>query len=79
MKSLKNFFSTIKSKNTLIIAIQIIILILICLLHSLEAAHYVNFYPMNGTFQNYNPVRRLLSGQIPYKDFNTYLGLGICI
>lgn len=31
---------------------------------------------MNGTFQNFNPVRRLLDGQVPYKDFQDYLGMG---
>lgn len=48
----------------------------ICVLHSLEAGHYAEFYPINGTFQNYNPVRRLLDGQIAYKDFQDYLGMG---
>lgn len=56
--------------------ILFIITILLCLLHSIQAGHYVNFYPINGTFQNYNPIRRLLSGQIPYLDFTDYLGLG---
>lgn len=42
----------------------------------MPAGHYANFYPINGTFQNYNPVRRLLDGQIPYRDFNDYLGMG---
>ena len=28
----------------------------ICLFHSFGAGHYVDFYPMNGTFQNFNPV-----------------------
>ena len=30
----------------------------------------------NGDFQNYNPVRRMLAGQIPYRDFTVYLGVG---
>lgn len=51
-------------------------MIMLCYMHSLSAGHYANYYPINGTFQNYNPVRRLLSGQIPYKDFQDYLGLG---
>lgn len=55
---------------------EIIILISICLLHSLSSAHYVDFYPINGTFQNFNPVRRLLDGQVPYEDFQDYLGMG---
>ena len=48
----------------------------ICLFHSFGAGHYVDFYPMNGTFQNFNPVRRMLDGQIPYRDFEDYLGMG---
>lgn len=70
---------TIKKKMnraTLLFVIEIIFVVLICLLHALEAGHYVNFFPTNGTFQNYNPVRRLLDGQIPYRDFQDYLGLG---
>lgn len=31
---------------------------------------------MDGDFQNYNPVRRLLAGQIPYRQFMVYLGAG---
>ena len=49
---------------------------LICVLHAVSAGHSVNFFPINGTFQNYNPVRRLLAGQIPYRDFIDYLGMG---
>lgn len=30
----------------------------------------------NGDFQNYNPVRRMLAGQVPYRDFTVYLGVG---
>lgn len=51
-------------------------MILLCYMHAASAGHYADFFPINGTFQNYNPVRRLLSGQIPYKDFQDYLGLG---
>lgn len=55
---------------------EILITISLCIVHSVGAGHYANFYPINGTFQNYNPVRRLLDGQIPYRDFQDYLGLG---
>lgn len=51
-------------------------MIVICIMHSLSAGHYANYYPINGTFQNFNPVRRFLSGQIPYRDFQDYLGMG---
>ena len=55
---------------------EIVITILILFFHALSAAHYANYYPINGTFQNFNPIRRLLNGQIPYRDFQDYLGLG---
>lgn len=68
--NIKNFIK----KNQLIFYIGI--LLLVCFLYSLSAGWYVEFKPINGTFQNYNPVRRLLSGNIPYKDFVDYLGMG---
>lgn len=34
------------------------------------------FQPMNGTFQTFDPVRRMLAGQWPSRDFDVYLGLG---
>ena len=43
---------------------------------SLINTKYIDYNPINGDFQNYNPVRRLLSGQIPFKDFSVYLGCG---
>lgn len=63
-------------KKKLFLVVQVVIIILLCFLHALGAGHYANFVPLNGTFQNYNPVRRFLSGQIPYRDFQDYLGLG---
>ncbi|NLG05125.1 MAG: hypothetical protein GX567_15030, partial [Clostridia bacterium] len=64
------------NKEHIFIVFEATILIAICFLHALSSGHYANFYPINGTFQNYNPVRRLLDGQIPYRDFNDYLGMG---
>lgn len=68
---LKMFFS---QKG--ILFLEIILLILICVLHAFSAGHSVNFFPINGTYQNFNPVRRLLAGQVPYRDFIDYLGMG---
>lgn len=62
--------------DRMVTAAAVIMLCAICILHAAEAGHYVDFNPINGTFQNFNPVRRLLSGQIPYRDFQDYLGLG---
>lgn len=44
--------------------------------HGLEANYDASYEIMNGDFQNYNPVRHLLAGQTPYKDFAVYLGAG---
>ncbi len=54
----------------------ILVIVLLCYVHSLSAGNYADFFPINGTFQNYNPVRRFLAGQIPYRDFYDYLGIG---
>lgn len=59
-----------------IIFAEILFLLIICLSVGVSAGRYVNFYPINGTFQNFNPIRRLLDGQVPYADFQDYLGLG---
>ena len=42
-----------------------------------EIKSAVGFYPINGDFQNYNVFRRLLDGQVPFKDFACYLGMGV--
>lgn len=63
-------------ERKLVFTLQILLLFSLCLLHAINAGHYANFFPINGTFQNFNPVRRFLDGQVPYKDFIDYLGLG---
>ena len=63
-------------RNHWIIIVEVILMLCVCILHALKAGHYADFYPINGTFQNFNPVRRLLNGQIPYRDFADYLGMG---
>ena len=37
----------------------------------------VSFNPINGDFQHYNMFRRLLDGQVPFRDFFVMLGLGV--
>ncbi|MDF2923206.1 MAG: hypothetical protein K0R57_2120 [Paenibacillaceae bacterium] len=56
--------------------ILIILLILFCIIRAFSFTILSDFNPINGDFQNYNPFRRLLEGQIPFKDFSVYLGLG---
>ena len=42
----------------------------------LAGCYNISYEITNGDFQNYNPVRHLLAGQAPYKDFTVYLGAG---
>lgn len=71
-QGIKRFF---KNGNAFTLACAILVLI-ICFAHSLEAQIDCDFYPTNGTFQNFNPIRRLLDGQTPFLDFSVYLGVG---
>lgn len=64
-----------QDRNILFI-MECVMIILICYLHVLSTSHYLEFSLINGTFQNYNPIRRYLARQIPYRDFQDYLGLG---
>ena len=64
-------------KNRIVPEIIFFLLILIlCLVHAKVSVHNADFGPLNGTFQDFNPIRRFLSGQVPYRDFSDYLGLG---
>lgn len=65
-----------KEVNIALIVILFILVIAHCFFESYSYTVYSDFNAINGTFQNYNVVRRFLSGQIPYKDFYPYLGLG---
>lgn len=40
---------------------------------------YGDFIAYNGDFQNYNIFRRILNGQVQYRDFVNYLGVGCTI
>ena len=51
-------------------------MILVALFFSLQRIFNVNFVCTNGDYQNYNALRRVLAGQIPYRDFANYLGMG---
>ena len=65
-----------KHKRKIELITLIIFILLFAIIVGLNSIRYSNFFPINGDFQNYNPVRRLLSGQTPYRDFAVYLGLG---
>ena len=65
-----------KCKTLLISFIPYFLLLTLITLSAIEKSKYINFSPLNGDFQNFNPVRRLLAGQAPFRDFEVYLGMG---
>ncbi len=64
------------NKNKVEYVLIIIILIILAVIVGINRIKTSDFNPINGDFQNYNPVRRFLDGQIPFKDFAVYLGTG---
>lgn len=58
------------------VAVMVILILSLCLLHAVDTCYSLSFGVTDGVFQNYNVVRRLLDGQVPYRDFTLYLGLG---
>lgn len=78
IKGIEKIKDKIKLKNIKYIEeiILIILLVAIAIMIGINRTKLSDFTPTNGDFQNYNPIRRFLSGQIPYKDFAVYLGSG---
>ena len=65
-----------KDYSTVLIVLFSIFTISILILYGIERSSSLHYIPFNNDFQTYNGIRRLLSGQTPYKDFVFYLGLG---
>lgn len=57
-------------------AALLILLAGLAAVRGLEDSFVIDYNITNGDFQNYNPVRHLLTGQAPYADFTVYLGAG---
>ena len=58
------------------IIVLVFLIIAFAIIAGLNKSGTAYFNPTNGTYQNYNPVRRLLAGQVPFRDFAVYLGTG---
>lgn len=58
-----------------------VVFVILCVLTALTVACYRSitgdFNAINGDFQNYNIFRRLIDGQVQYRDFTNYLGNGM--
>ena len=58
------------------LAFSVVFLLVIFYLRAYGHNQTLDYIAINGTFQSYNVIRRLLSGQIPFVDFTVYLGSG---
>ena len=68
-----NIYYFLKKVLVIVALVSVISLILVnAKLYSLN----LDYVPYNGTFQTFNPSRRMFDGEIPGRDFNPYLGLG---
>lgn len=70
----------IKANNLLKIIVISILLISMCFpLYHTVLFNYDNasFSPYNGTAQNYNPLWRIHNGELPIRDYDDYLGIGV--
>ncbi len=72
----KKFKTIFKNNDLLFGSIILIILLSFCYSYAFSIANNINFFPMNGDFQNYNILRRFEDGQFFARDFNSYLGIG---
>lgn len=61
-----------------------LLLFLLCIVTAALTAAFSRVYlldysPINGDFQSYNVFRRMLDGQVPYRDFSNYPGSGFVL
>jgi hypothetical protein len=59
--------------------IYVLCVIAISVYLGLYRIYLSDYSTVNGDFQNYNIIRRILDGQIPYTEFTNYLGMGIVL
>ncbi len=74
MKLLHLNLSDFDSKKAFFISLGLSLIVFF--FYALGHSQNGDFLAINGTFQNYNVIRRFLDGQIPYQDFAMYLGPG---
>lgn len=78
MKNFKNsnIYKYIFSNNKAITIFSFLSIIIVSILFGIINNAIIEYNPINGDFQTYNMVRRLLDGQVPFRDFFIYLGFG---
>lgn len=62
--------------NPFLYVLSVLLVLVVYFLKAYAQVPNLDYIPINGTFQNYNIIRRFLDGQIPFVDFPAYLGMG---
>lgn len=63
-------------QNKILYLISVAVILGIYLILTLDGIRNLDYIAINGTFQNFNVIRRLFDGQAPFYDFTVYLGFG---
>lgn len=66
----------IEIRRRVLLILPVLFIIIFCVLNGLHCSNNANFFPMDGTYQNYNSWRRILVGEVPFRDFVSLYGLG---
>lgn len=74
-KEFKHYLNR-KSAAILLSAVFVVAAAWLCVSYAQERSTLASFSPINGDFQSFNSVRRILHGQVPGRDFDIYLGIG---
>lgn len=64
------------SENPVLYIISVFFVIGVYFFWTQNSIQNLDYIAINGTFQNYNVIRRLLAGQIPFVEYTVYLGTG---
>lgn len=79
----KQILTLLKNKQTwlwmiaLLAATFMVVFFIYLIVNALHQSTNINTYPTNGTFQLYNPLRRIAEGQIAGHDFPFFHGVGV--
>ena len=60
-----------------LVVVPLVTIVAVLIAYALPFSSYLNFHPLNGAFQTFNPTRRILSGMFPGDGFQPYLGIGV--
>jgi hypothetical protein len=64
-------------KSKIIVVLSLVAIFTFILLQACYRGLNLEYLPYDGDFQTFNPSRRIFNGELPSRDFNPYLGLGL--